>query len=125
MPATMNQDRIAEGYEESGTPDPYDDGAGFLLAHGWKPLGNPRHQNTIWRDPTKPLRASATTEPIMVVGEKGVKEQLMCRTGKGKKVAPGERVVIIPPVRPMSLQEALQEQLERNENALLDAVAKE
>ncbi len=62
--ATATQDKPAVK-----EPHPDMDPAGYLLAKGWKPQGDPRKPECLWLDPTKPLTPKMER---VKVGEKKV-----------------------------------------------------
>lgn len=97
----------------STIPDPYEDPVGYLKSRGWKPLGNPSWSSCRWKDPLKPRKGYFTKQPILAANADGEMEQVMVPDGFGK-TRPGERPVYHPPGEPVSMQEALGTQLDRD-----------
>ena len=118
---------------QAGEPDPYGDDGGiaYLLARGWKCLGPRDWPSSQWLDPEKPLVEKYTREPIKFVQRQRVEErqpggtvrvryveeerQLTVQDGTGSgAMTPAMRTVYHPAVVPISLQQALWVQIERD-----------
>ncbi len=85
--------------------DPYEQPVQYLLSRGWRPDGEARRPQTRWLDPTKPVEA---TEHRVKIGQKKL---------PGGKVEDVFQLVHTPAAWPMSRDEALAEQLRRDEAA--------
>lgn len=84
-------------------PDPDRDPSAYLLYHGWKPQGEPRHRYTLWLDPTKPAK------PI-----EEWKESYRRKNPKTNKEEIVQQMVITPQATPMSRDQALDCQIARD-----------
>lgn len=125
--ATETAERRTQAQQQA--PSPHDSGAEYLLAKGWKCLGRPSWEHSLWLDPTKPLVSGYTEEPCMYDAEireeyvedgkvktrfRTEKRQIMTNSGHGGAPVAARRAVFHPAVTPMSLQQALFCQLTRD-----------
>lgn len=119
--------------ETGGPPDPFVNPQSYLRSKGWKCLGDPSWPTAGWLDPTKPLKDSYTTEPIMThvwdyegTDEKGhpkfqrMLRQVQAQNGQGAPVRLelAFRDHFHPKVQPVDMQTALMIQMERDQAAL-------
>lgn len=98
----------------------FEDGPGYLKAKGWRCIGNPAWPTARYLDPTKPLATRTHMEPRFARAIDGKMKQVQAFTGKlNGEVAPVEQVVVEPAATPLSLEDALQIQMGRDEQELL------
>lgn len=89
--------------EAKAIPDPDRDPIGYLRHHGWKCDGDPKRRTSRWLDPTKP--ATAKDEKVKI-GERAL---------PGGKKEDVHQVYHTPAVWPISRDEAVQIQQDRDE----------
>lgn len=114
---------------QPGELDPYSDGIAYLKAKGWRCLGNPEWPTAKWLDPTQPLVAHYTEEPIYYDhevreeyyqdGQRKIryrmeKRQILAQDGSAGALVAAKRFVFHPKVTPVDMQHALSVQLERD-----------
>lgn len=109
----------------------YEDPAQYLLAKGWRPLGNVQWESCLWLDPTQPLAAQSREEPIEADFEeqetykdqdgrqrtriKIVRRQLTVQDAQGNlNVVQAKRLVKTAAAVPVGLQQAVHTQIERD-----------
>lgn len=111
--------------------NPYSEPSAYLLGKGWKCLGHPDWQNSLWLDPTQPLVSRYDRKPIMV--EKQVRQpyrdpktgqeayryvteqqQVMAQDGSGGAPVQAWQSVYVPKGVPVPMTQALQVQIERD-----------
>lgn len=78
------------------------DPVAYLQTKGWTPCGDPRYPGTSWLDPAKPEK---DTEEWEVVGQ---------RTKPNREVEEIKQLRITPRAFPVSLEDAVTTQLERD-----------
>lgn len=116
--------------QDSSTPSPYGkSGPDYLLAKGWKCIGDPDWPDAGWLDPTKPLQDSWTTEKIEAYAwvpagadERGqrqfkrVLQHISVQDGQGAPVRPelAYREHFHPKVQPVDIKTAIMVQMNRD-----------
>jgi len=109
-----------QGAQKPVAVDPYASPAEYLQAKGWKNMGPPDWESTVWLDPSKPLVARYEKIPIMAphladdgqsVEVRQVEVQNPKNSGQSKIL--GYQVAFHPPVEGVPLRHALQAELER------------
>lgn len=83
--------------------DPWDSPGEYLLSKGWKPQGDPRRHWTKWLDPTKPEKETYSKRLALT--------RVDPRT---KKVEEIYQTVVTPAAWPLSRNEAVLIQIERD-----------
>lgn len=84
-------------------PDPWDNPIGYLRHYNWRPEGDPRNPATRWFDPRRSLTGK---EEKIKIGEKKL---------PGNKKEDIHQVHYTPPAWPMTREEAVVEQMRRDE----------
>jgi hypothetical protein len=128
------------GASPAGTPDdPTATAASqvaYLQSHGWRCLGNPLWQDSLWLDPTQPLVAHYTEEPCLyqvevpeeyvdettrkvAVRYKTEQRQILAQDGRGGAPVAARRSVYHPKGVPLRMPAALETQLERDAREVL------
>jgi hypothetical protein len=120
-----------------GAPnDPYRDQPAYLASKGWRCLGNPEWNSSLWLDPDQPLVARYSEEPCMYEVEvreeytderdglvkvryKKEMRQIMAQDGRGGASQAARRTVYHPKVTPVNLAQAMMIQMERDVAATL------
>lgn len=114
--------------EASNKPDPFKAPAEYLLANDWKPLGPTDSPFCKWLDPMKPIKGFYSKESKFIkrtikndAGQfEVVTEQVMGQFGKGAQdKRPVVQHIWNPPGVPLGMQDALQEQMERDHAEIL------
>ncbi len=99
-------------------PSALEDGQGFLIGHGWEPLGPPEDKETQWLDPTKPLVDEWTTIQKFTTDRNGDQVPIMAQHGRGKAdLKPVFQPVCTPAGEPMKYHDALAMQKMRDMDA--------
>jgi hypothetical protein len=101
--------------------DPYEQPAEYLKAKGWHCIGNPNWQSARWLHPTRSEKETQYKEKIFAYNQKGEYRQVTVDDGTGNKID-AERIVIIPRLEPMTLQDALIIQMDEDMTASLKKV---
>ncbi len=116
--ATAAERQVKKG--EGQVPDYTEDSPGYLLWHGWKPLGPVKSPRTNWIDPTKPWPdGTYHKEQVRSMDQSGeISDQMHRDQGIGKMVKT-KQTVFSPPAVPMILEAAVQTQVERDMRAEL------
>lgn len=114
-------------------PDPYENPVEYLKANGWKPLGIPTWTNCLWIDTSKPQFEKWEKVPRMGLfhqptpdgkGVKVVEKQVQQRIGNAAGHISDVAIFqtrYTPKQQPVSMQEALQEMMEREHRKQMDA----
>ena len=113
--------------------DPYENPIEYLRANGWKPLGIPSWTNCLWIDTTKPqfekwekvpamglFRESSPDGKSVVIKEKQVQQRIGNVAGHISE-HPVFQTRYTPKQQPVTMQEALQEMMEREHRKQVEA----
>ena len=136
--ASVNVGKPAPQGDGPVQADPYGDPVAYLLAKGWKCLGNPEWQSAMWLDPTQPLVSYYSEQECMYDAEvreeytdpaDGLKKvryrveqrHVLAQDGRGGALQSARRQVFHPKVTPINLGQALMTQIERDAAETLKA----
>ncbi len=134
--ATSTMQPTPAALDALGAINPSKDAVAYLLAKGWRCIGDPTWEDSRWLDPMQPLVAYYTEEPCMYEIEvkedytderdgqvrsrwKVEKRQILAQDGRGGVQQAAKRVVYHPRGIPLTQRGAVEAQIERDMGDLM------
>lgn len=131
MAATLEEKKRPDSPSPAVPANPHTDPTEYLFSKGWKCLGNPSWESSLWLDPEQPLTSYYSEEKCMYqasVREQYVdpsdgqrktrfkieERQVLAQTGDGGAPQGAVRQVFHPAVTPVLQSEALLRQVQRD-----------